>query len=96
MRCHKIEIRPNRHDTVRIDGFVRAEIVLFDGRHIDRLGNTRILIEFPQVIEEVRVIRNSPDVALEMCHVDRVKAHERCKQAPICFSQDITGKIPLL
>ena len=45
------------------------------------------LIEVFEVAEEVRVVDDPPEVALEMAVVDGVEAHEGDEQAPIGFDE---------
>ena len=93
MRLKKINIRSDRDDSRWIDAFVRAVIVLLDRCHIDRLRNTRHLVEFQKVVGEIGIVDDPADVALEVADIDRVEAHKRGEQAPVGFRQPVTGQV---
>ena len=40
--------------------------------HVDRLRDTRLLVEIAGIRPQIRVICQPPDIALEMAHVHRV------------------------
>ena len=74
-------------DTGWIDVVVGDVVVPFDMVEVDGVGDAVCLIEIFEVAEEVRVIDNSPDVALEMAVVDGVETQEGDKQTPIGFDE---------
>ena len=74
-------------DTGRIDVVVGDVVVALDVVEVDGAGDAVGLIEVFEVIEEVGVVDDSPEVALEMTVVDGVESHERDEQAPVGFDE---------
>ena len=76
-----------RDDTGWIDVVVGDVVVPLDVVEVHGLGDAVGLIEVFEVVEEVRVINDPPEVALEMAVVDGVEAYEGDEQAPIGFDE---------
>ena len=74
-------------DTSRIDVVVGDVVVPFDVVEVHGLGDAVRLVEVLEIAEEVRVVDDSPEVALEMAVVDDVEAHKGHEQAPIGFDE---------
>ena len=49
---------------------------------IDRLGNSVLVIEITQIAVQIRIVRNPPNVALEMAMIDSIKSNQRWKKTP--------------
>ncbi len=45
VRYGEIQFWSLRHDAGRVDGFMTVIVMLFDMLHVNRLGDTRLLIE---------------------------------------------------
>ena len=52
---------------------------------IDRLGNSVLVIEITQIAVQIRIVRNPPNVALEMAVIDSIKSNQRWKKTPVGF-----------
>ena len=74
-------------DTGRIDVVVGDVVMPLDVVEVHGVGNAVDLTEIFEVAEEVGVVDNPPEVALEMAMVDGVEAYERDEQAPISFDE---------
>ena len=74
-------------DTGRIDVVVGDVVMPLDVVEVDGVGDAVGLIEVFEVAEEVRVVDDAPEVALEMAVIDGVEAHEGDEQAPIGFDE---------
>ena len=74
-------------DTGRIDVVVCDVVMPLDVVEVHGVGDAVGLIEVFEVAEEVRVVNDPPDVALEVAVVDGVEAHEGDEQAPIGFDE---------
>ena len=80
-------IRTKGDDTGRIDIVVGNVIMPFDMVKVHGVGDAVNLVEVLEVAEEVRVVDDPPEVALEMAVVDDVEAHKGDEQAPIGFDE---------
>jgi len=76
-----------RDDTGRIDVVVGDVVMPLDVVEVHGVGDAVGLIEVFEVAEEVRVVDDSPEVALKMAVVDGVEAHEGDEQAPVGFDE---------
>ena len=74
-------------DTGWIDVVVGDVVMPLDVVEVDGVGDAVSLIEVFEVAEEVRVVDDAPEVALEMAVIDGVEAHEGDEQAPIGFDE---------
>ena len=70
-----------------IDVVVGDVVMPLDVVEVYGVGDAVGLIEVFEVAEEVRVVDDPPEVALEMAVIDGVEAHEGDEQAPICFDE---------
>ena len=77
VRGGEVLIRAKRNDTCRIDVFVGDVVMPLDVIEVHGAGDTAGLIKVFEIAEEVGVVDDSPDVALEMAVVDGVESHER-------------------
>ena len=64
---------------------VAAVIVPLDVVEAHGLGDAGHLVEIAQVIPEIRIVDDAPQVALEVAVVDRVETHQRGEQPPVGF-----------
>jgi hypothetical protein len=87
MRRRQVLVRADRDDTGRIDVVVCDVVVPLDMIEIHGLGDTVGLVEIPEIPEEIRVIDDSPDVALKMAVVDHIEPNQRDKEAPVGFHE---------
>ena len=74
-------------DTGRIDVVVGDVVMPLDVVEVHGVGDAVGLVEVFEVSEEIRVIDDSPEIALEMAVVDGVEADEGDKQSPIGFDE---------
>ena len=74
-------------DTGWIDVVVGDVVMPLDVVEVDGVGDAVGLIEVFEVAEEVRIVDDAPEVALEMAVIDGVEAHEGDEQAPIGFDE---------
>lgn len=74
-------------DTGRIDIVVRDVIMPLDMVEIHGPGDTLGLVEVFEISEEIRIIDDSPDIALKVSVVDRVEPNQRDKQPPVGFHE---------
>ncbi|MNP35697.1 hypothetical protein D3C76_1290420 [compost metagenome] len=96
MRFSQILPRADGNNARRINGFVAAVIVVTDVVKIDRLRNSRHLIDVAQETVQVEVIADPAFVALKVGHVNRIEANQSGPQANIGFGQLVTGQIAVL
>ncbi len=87
MRGGEILVGTKRDDTGRIDVVVRDVVMPLDVVEVDRVGDAVGLIEISQVAEEMGIVDDPPEVALEMAVVDGVEPYERDEEAPIRFDE---------
>ena len=74
-------------DTGRIDVVVGDVVMPLDMVEVHGVGDAVGLIEVFEVAEEVGVVNDPPEVALEMAVVDGVEAYEGDEQAPVGFDE---------
>ena len=74
-------------DTGWIDVVVRDVVMPLDVVEVDGVGDAVSLIKVFEVAEEVRVVDDPSEVALEMAMIDGVEAHEGDEQTPIGFDE---------
>ena len=67
---------------------VRLDVVDVDGR-----GNSRHLVEISYVAPQVRVVGQPANVALEVTDIHWVEAHQRGKEAPVCFGNSVARQV---
>ena len=95
MRRRIIDLRPDRHDARRVDRRVAAVIVRLDVVQVDRLGHARHLVEVAQVVRQVRIVGDPPQIALEMPDIDRIETDERREQPPVGLGDAVPDKVAL-
>ena len=95
MRRGVVDRGPGRHDPRRIDRRVAAVIVRLDVVQIDRPGNARHLIEVAQIVGQVRIVGDPPEIAFEVSDIDRVEADERREQPPVGLGDAVADQIAL-
>src|SRR5690606_11931937 len=83
VRASQVEDRPRRNDAIGIDGRVapvimRADVVVEHG-----FRDARHPVQTRQVIPQIAVVENAPDIALEMADIDGIEPHERREQPPV-------------
>ena len=80
-------IRAERHDAGWIDLVVRDVVVALDMVEVDRPGDTVGLVQVLEIPEEMGIIDDSPNIALEMSVVHDIKPNQRHEQAPVGFDE---------
>src|SRR5260370_35493519 len=93
MRCAEIDRRPLRYDPGRIDRWVTRVIVPLDLREVDGLRDARDLIQLAQIVPQIRIVDDAPQIAFEMTVIDRVEAHQRGEQAPVSLGDTSAGDV---
>lgn len=58
-------------------------VELLDVPQVDRLGHARVLVDVARVIPQVRLVPQTPQVALEVVVVGGFEAHERDEHAHV-------------
>jgi hypothetical protein len=76
MRCAEVLLRPERHDTGRVDGRHAPVIMTLDMIHTYGFGNTVHLVKIAKVIRQIVIVSDPAQVALEMAVVDRIESYE--------------------
>ena len=74
-------------DAGRIDVVVGDVVMPFNMIEVYSVGDAVGLIKVFEVAEEVGVVDDPSEVALEMAVVDGVEAHEGDEQAPVGFDE---------
>jgi len=85
----------NRHDARGINFIVRHIVVPFDMVEIHRLRNPFHLIKVLHVAEEIRIIGDASNVALEMAMIDGIKTDQCHEQPPIGLDERRAEEIAL-
>lgn len=85
MRCREVLVGADWDDTSRIDVVVRHVVMALDMVDIHGLGDAVGLVEVFEISEEIRVVDDSPYVALKMTVVHRIKPDQRDKESPVGF-----------
>src|SRR5215218_664501 len=83
VRGGQVEHRAGRDDPGRVDALVGAVVVALDVVEVDGLRDPGHLVEVAQVRVQAGVVRDPPQVALEVAVVDGVEAHQRREQPPV-------------
>lgn len=81
------------HDFAGINGCMGHVIVALDVVEVDRLSNALSLIKVLEIPEEVRVIDDSPKIALEMAVIDGVEPDQRDEQTPVSLDKGWSQEI---
>ena len=87
VRGREILVGAKRDDAGWIDVVVGDVVVPLDVVEVHGVGDPVGLIEVFEIAEEIGVVDDPPDVALEMAVVNGVEAYERDEQAPIGFDE---------
>ncbi len=90
MGSGKVLIGTDRDDTGWIDVVVRDVVVPLDMIEIHGLGDAGCLVQVFEIPEEIRVVENASDIALEMSVVHRIKANKRHEEPPVGFHKLLT------
>ncbi len=85
VRQREVEQRTDRHDAGRVDVAVAAVIVPLDVIETDGVGDARHLIKIAQIIPQIWIVDDAPQIAFEVAVIDGVEANERREQPPIRF-----------
>ena len=96
MRGRQVLLRAERDNAGGIDVVVGDVVVTLDMIEIDRVGNPFSSIEVFEIAEEIGVVGNAADVALEVAMIDGVKPDERDEEAPIRFDELRAEQIPAI
>ena len=73
--------RTERNDPGGIDVVVRDVIMPLDVVEVDRVGDAVDLVEISQVAEEMAIVDDPAEVALEMAVVDGIEPYQRHERA---------------
>ena len=76
-----------RDNTGRVDVVVGNVVVPFNVVEVHCVGDAICLIEVFEIAEEIWIVDDPTEVALEMAVVDGVEAYEGDEQAPIGFDE---------
>jgi len=68
-------------------------VVALDVIEAHRVGDAGHMVELPQIIRQVRIIIEPPQVALEVAVVHRIEAKQRREQTPVGFGQRVADEI---
>ena len=93
MRRIKVYIGTQWYDAVRIDGGMRAMVVLLDVHQVDGVLHAGPLIDVPHPSPQIRIVDDPFLVAFEMANVYGIEAHNRYKQSEITFYKDTESEI---
>ncbi|GCC49504.1 hypothetical protein chiPu_0033935 [Chiloscyllium punctatum] len=89
VRCGEVEDGTERNDPGRIDRAMALVIVPPDMLEIHRRGDAGPLIDVARIGEQIWIIDQPPDVALEVPDIDRVEADQCREQADVGFGQAV-------
>src|ERR1700722_6049336 len=93
MRGVEIDRGTLRDDAGWIDGRVAGVVVTLDLIEVDGLGDARDLVQLAQVVPEIWIVDDAPQIAFEVTVVDRFEADERGEQAPVSFGHARTSQV---
>ena len=77
MRSAEIVRRTLRDYPGRIDGRVAGIVVPLDLIEVDGLGDARDLVQLAQVVPQIWIVDDAPQIAFEVTVIDSVEADER-------------------
>src|SRR4051812_16793608 len=83
MRPRKVQRWANGYDARRVDIGVRDVVVPLDVIEIDRPGDVRLLVKIAQIVVEIGVIDDAPQIAFEMSVINRIEPHQRAEEPPV-------------
>ena len=87
MRCGQVLFRSDRDYAGRIDVVVGDIVVPLDMVEIHGVSHPIGLVEVFEIAEEVWVVDDPSEVALEVSVVHRVEPNQRDKEAPVGFHE---------
>src|SRR5688500_1205118 len=73
---HELQFWTHRNNPRRIDRLVAPVIMGLDVPQIHRLLHSRHFVETLEIVRDVGIIRDAPDVALEVPEIDRIEPHQ--------------------
>ena len=74
---------------------VRHVVMALDVIEVDGLAETALLKQIARVGPKMRVVDDSPQVALEVAEVDAVETHERGEETDVRLGQLAVHEVPL-
>ena len=80
-------VRAKGHNSSRVDVAVGDVVMPLDVVEVYGVGDAVGLIKVFEVTEEVGVVDDPPEIALEMAVVDGIEAYEGNEQTPISFDK---------
>ena len=83
MRRQEIELRAERHDAGRVHLALAAVIVPLDVVHVHGRGDAGLLVEIAQIVRQIGIVDDPPQVALEVAVIDGIETDERAEQPPV-------------
>ena len=92
----KIERRTKRNDARRINFGVRHVIVTLDVIDVNRLGDSRVLIQVQQVPLQIGIIDNPSNVAFEVSVINDVEPDQGTEKPPIGFDDAIAKQVAIV
>src|SRR5258707_10234759 len=82
-----------RDDPCRIDRRVTGVVVPLDLIEVDGIGDARDLVQLAQIVPQIWIVDDAPQIALEVTVVNRVEADEGGEQAPISFGHARSSQV---
>src|SRR4030095_7831884 len=70
-----------------------AVVARFNFLQVESVFDSRPLIQFPQIVSEIRVVLNAANVTFEMAVIDQVKPQQGWENAPIRLGDAIAGQV---
>lgn len=91
----EVNVRTCRDNPGRVDHVMAPIIVSLDVIEVAGHCDARQLIKRLEIIEEVGIIRDATDVALEVPEVYGIKPEQRREEAPVSFSNTVSTEVGL-
>src|ERR1700722_3003662 len=88
----QLDLRPDRHDSGRIDTPVALIIMVLDVEEVDGLGDARQVVKLPQIAAQRWVVPDLAMIALEVSEIDWVEADKGGEEAPVSFRQPLADE----
>src|SRR6516225_874719 len=92
----EIELGAERDDAARVEIAHPAVIAELDPRYVDRFGDAGHLVDFAQIVRQVVIVGDAPQIALKVAVIDRVEPHQGWKQTQIGLGEAVTDQIALM
>src|ERR1051326_6985849 len=83
VRQGEVQFGAERQDAIRVDVLHAAVIAELYEIEINGLGDTGHLIDLAQVVRQIAIVGEPPQIALEQHVIDRVEANEGWKEPQI-------------